>query len=203
MYQSTEMLKNSRERNLKEMAYSPSTLLPEDSHARTLVQAVKELVSMIHRGKSLEADSGAKCTVSLARLSLDGSWLKMFGDSCQYLLPMDSLEGALELYSGTWPNWGMSRDGVVMGLTALEQSIKGEEYSLWPTPLASDGDAWLKINKNDFHYSTWKTVKNGHQVKALYPLILWGCSINQCAELYEMMMGYPRGWTDCDVLAIQ
>jgi len=111
--------------------------------------------------------------------------------------------GGMELFSETWPKWGIVQDGHAMALPMLEQSIPEIESRLWPTPLASDGAAWIKCNKKDFLYSVYKTVAGGHSIKAIYPLILKGFSINQSAEFYETMMGFPKGWTDLNLSETQ
>lgn len=150
MFRSTTMSENSQEAGSKQTEYSPSTSSPEDSRVKTLVRQVKELVSMIKTGKSPEADSGLNTQGSLAKLGPDGLWLKMYGGSCQFLLP-GLTEGGLELFSETWPTWGIVRDGVVTGLATSARPTEENGSSLWPTTATRDykganGDAHF-LNK--------------------------------------------------------
>jgi len=150
MFRSTTTLENSIGNDSNETEYSPSTLSPEDSPARMLVRQVKELVSIIKTGKSPEADSGLNTQGSLAKLGPDGLWQKMYGDSCQFLLP-GLTEGGLELFSETWPTWGIVRDGVVTGLATSARHTEENGSSSWPTPATRDykganGDAHF-LNK--------------------------------------------------------
>lgn len=136
MFRSTTTLENSTGNGLSETEYSPSTSSPEDSPVRTLARQVAELVSTIKTGRLPEADSGLNTLGSLAKLGPDGSWQRMYGDSCQYLLP-GLTEGGLELYSETWPTWGIVQDGVVTGLATLAHPTEERGFSLWRTPDAN------------------------------------------------------------------
>ena len=133
MFRSTTTLENSTGNGLSETEYSPSTSSPEDSRVKTLARQVKELVSMIKTGKLPEADSGLNTLGSLAKLGRDGLWQRMYGDSCQFLLP-GLTEGGLELFSETWPTLGIVRDGVVTGLAMSAHPTEENGSSLWPTP---------------------------------------------------------------------
>ena len=86
MSQSSMMLELSQQEDLNQKDLCQLTLYTEDSHVRTLVQAVKELVLSIVTGKLPEADYGEKCAVSLAKLTQDGLWLKTYGGFFQSLL---------------------------------------------------------------------------------------------------------------------
>ena len=137
MFRSTTTLENSTGNGLSETEYSPSTSSPEDSPVRTLARQVAELVSTIKTGRLPEADSGLNTLGSLAKLGPDGSWQRMYGDSCQYLLP-GLTEGGLELYSETWPTWGIVQDGVVTGLATLAHPTEERGSLLWHTPRANE-----------------------------------------------------------------
>lgn len=137
MFRSTTMLENSQGNDSKRTESCPSTLSPEDSRVRTLARQVKELVSAIKTGRLPEADSGLNTLGSLAKLGPDGLWQKMYGDSCQYLLP-GLTEGGLELYSETWPTWGIVQDGVATGLPMLVRPTKERGSSSWHTPRANE-----------------------------------------------------------------
>ena len=150
MFRSTTTLENSTGNGLSETEYSPSTSSPEDSRVKTLARQVKELVSMIKTGKLPEADSGLNTLGSLAKLGRDGLWQRMYGDSCQFLLP-GLTEGGLELFSETWPTLGIVRDGIVTGLAMSAHPTEENGSSSWPTPATRDykganGDAHF-LNK--------------------------------------------------------
>ena len=175
-----------------------STSCTAASRARTLASQVKELVFVIATGKLPVADFGGKCFGSFAKLNHDGLWLKTSGGYCQSLLGMVEGEEGLEVFSETWPNWGIMSGGVCMELPKLAQCTKGREYSLLPTPLASDGQAWLKNKKMDVVTSILKVVRRGGAIRAIYLLIAKGYSPTQAAELYETMMGFPTHWTELE-----
>lgn len=82
----TQTLENLPQTDCERTELKVLTLSAEDFRARTLVARVKELVSMIARGIPREADYGQSTPGSLAKLSQNGSWLKMCADSCQSLL---------------------------------------------------------------------------------------------------------------------
>ena len=137
MYQSIEMFENLPQSD-SEQTELELTLSSADSRARTLVVQVSELVSMIQTGKLPAPVCGVSMPESLAKLSQNGSWLKMFGDSCQSLLWEAQGEDS-ELFSGTWPTWGIVPDGVAMALPMLERRTNDKESLLWPTAMAADG----------------------------------------------------------------
>lgn len=132
MSQFTEMSENSRQKNLKLMEYPRSILSAEDSPAKMLVQQVKELVSLIVKGTLPAPVFGESMPGLFASLSQDGSWLKTWQGYCQSLLPGFGGEDS-ELYSETWPKWGIVLDGHAMELPMLERHTNESEFSLWPT----------------------------------------------------------------------
>ena len=77
------------------------------------------------------------------------------------------------------------------------------EYSLWPRPMASNGQSWTKIGRNDVQGSIHRYLKNGHQLHMIYPFAWNQYSILQTAEYAEMMMGFPKGWTDLNAPEMQ
>lgn len=131
MSQFTEMSENSRQKNLKLMEYPRSILSAEDSPAKTLVQQVKELVSLIVKGTLPAPVFGESMPGLFASLSQDGSWQKTCAGYSQSLLP--GFGGDSELFCETWPKWGIVLDGHAMELPMLERHINESECSLWPT----------------------------------------------------------------------
>lgn len=114
--------------SMEDHGEDPSTSLPVDSHARTSAQPAKEQASQ-ERG----ADSGK---------SLPASFAKWDPDTCSWRTHQYSLLGGLELYSETWPRWGMMHNGesfqlpTPSGLLALRAWItsESESGSSAPTP---------------------------------------------------------------------
>ena len=157
----------------------------------TLIGAVRKAT-----GTLPEAGYGESSPVSFAKLSQDGLWLKMCSSCYQTLLIENTGGGYSELFCETWPKWGIVLDGAATALRMLAASTKERESRLWPTPLASDGIAWTKNARLDYQISISRIIKRGGTLRAIYPLMFIGLSAPQCAELYEMMMGYPKGWTD-------
>lgn len=132
MSQFTEISENSRQKNLKPMEYPRSILSVEDFPAKTLAQQVKELVSLIVKGTLPAPVFGESMPGLFASLNQDGLWLKTWQGYCQSLLP-GFVEEDSELYSETWPKWGIVLDGHAMELPMLERHTNESECSLWPT----------------------------------------------------------------------
>lgn len=96
----------------------------------------------------------------------------------------------------TFARSGMIVSGILYQLSPLVQIIKEIGFGSLPTPMASDGMAWIKTRKSNVRQSILKAKKDGGTIRISY---LWqwrGFSPMKAADLNEMMMGYPRGWTD-------
>lgn len=116
-----------------------------------------------------------------------------------------SMEDFSETYSETFPSWGLMLDGEVFGHLGLEPLIDESEYSLWPTPTASDGNAWKRVKKTDATKSIQRALKakprkQPGQNRPIYYLMAKGYSPMDAASVIEMMMGFPQGWTDLPLL---
>nr|DAM45860.1 MAG TPA: hypothetical protein [Caudoviricetes sp.] len=131
------MSENSRQKNLKLMEYPRSILSAEDFRAKMLAQQVKELVSLIVKGTLPAPVFGESMPGLFANLNQDGLWLKTWQGYCQSLLPGFGGEDS-ELYSETWPKWGIVLDGHAMELPMLEHHINESECLLWHTSDCSD-----------------------------------------------------------------
>ncbi len=148
------------------------------SHASRirLQECVRHLVMNVTYGRS----SGE----SLAKLSPDGLWLRMFGDCFQV-----NLEGFFEEYSGIFPTWGMMLDGVVTGLQMSEQFIPEKGLELLPTPTASDWRGCARerhIGGRNNHTSIpAEKLRTGRE-----------CPIYMNPNYYEIIMGLPIMWTE-------
>lgn len=133
----TAISENSRQKNLKAMEYPRLILSAEDFRAKMLAQQVKELVSLIVKGTLPAPVFGESIPGLFASLSQDGSWQKTCAGYSQSLLPGFGGEDS-ELYSETWPKWGIVLDGHAMELPMLERRMNESECLLWHTSDCSD-----------------------------------------------------------------
>jgi len=67
-----------------------------------------------------------------------GSFTKYDPSTSLWKTHQCSLLGDLESFLETWPQWGLMRSGECWERQTLEQTTKGTESGLWPTPVASD-----------------------------------------------------------------
>lgn len=224
----TAISENSRQKNLKAMEYPRLILSAEDFRVKMLAQQVKELVSLIVKGTLPAPVFGESMPGLFANLNQDGLWLKTWQGYCQSLLPGFGGEDS-ELYSETWPKWGIVLDGHAMELPMLEHHINESECLLWHTSDCSDRRS-LKSKQqgvNNQVKAYWRTPQShngaqGPKSKMFYEECLkTGQSAitlvdqvkNQLAnkvklnktegqlnaDWVELLMGLPIGWTDIDV----
>jgi hypothetical protein len=148
------------------------TLYLEDSRAKTLAQQAK----------------AQELTESAAELG--GKWRASFvkwnPDLCLWKTHQCSLLGDLEPFLETWPQWGLMHDGECWEQRTLEQSIRGTESGLLPTPVKSDYKGTSKNSKFQSRSIQYKAWDDGTGASTLYP--------NPLA--YEVLMGWPQRWTD-------
>jgi len=142
------------------------TLFREDFRAKTSVPQEKEQELM-----ESEVECGEKWRASFTKYD---------PDLCSWKTHQCSLVEDLESFSETWPQWGLMQDGECWEQRTLEQTIRGTESGLWPTPKASEGGG------NAGGANGRRIAKeNGTWIPH---------SINP--NLYEWLMGWPLGWTD-------
>lgn len=121
-----------------------SMLSQVDSLARTSVQPAKAQEST---AQGLECGS-----------TWPGSFARYDRDSSSWKIPQYSLLEGLDVFSETWPRWGMMRSGVCWVREILVPRIKGTGSGLWPTPssnkqtasgdlVSADGSPWDGISK--------------------------------------------------------
>lgn len=159
-----------------------------------------------------EVDCGPSLPESLARYNpATYSWRTR-----QY-----SLLGGLELFSETWPRWGMMRGGELSVPAMLAPLTSESESGLWPTPTVQDADnnggpgqmrrntlplnavvkRFRTPNKTDADkwskQSQAEREAKGQQVRLCHQLDAGG----SLSPLWvEWLMGWPLGWTDLGVL---
>ena len=63
-----------------------------------------------------------------------GSLAKYDRDSSSWRTPQCSLLGGLDVFSATWPRWGMMRNGECSGLATPVRRISENASGSWPTP---------------------------------------------------------------------
>lgn len=97
-----------------------------DSHAQTSASLAKGLESL-----DRSPAYGSKWSESLARFDQD---------TCSWRTHQRCLDGEWELFSETFPRWGMMRGGECWALTTLVRRTGGTGSGLWPTPRASEGN---------------------------------------------------------------
>lgn len=224
----TAISENSRQKNLKAMEYPRLILSAEDFRVKMLAQQVKELVSLIVKGTLPAPVFGESIPGLFASLSQDGSWQKTCAGYSQSLLPGFGGEDS-ELYSETWPKWGIVLAGHAMELPMLERRMNESECLLWHTSDCSDRRSPKSKQQgvNNQVKAYWRTPQShngaqGPKSKMFYEECLkTGRSAitlvdqvkNQLAnkvklnktegqlnaDWVELLMGLPIGWTDIDV----
>jgi hypothetical protein len=175
-----------------------------------LQESVKRLLTIVTSGPNLP--------VSLARFARDGSLQKTYPVSSTA-----SLDGSLVRYSGTWPNWGIARDGACGELPTLERCTAANESSSWPTPTTGDhkdGTAkacgmmpeksllgraihlrWPTPQANDVRDrgntssgAVLRRIESGKQIYLSQSVSEKSGALNP--TWVEMLQGFPPGWTE-------
>jgi hypothetical protein len=153
-----------------------------DSPAKTLVSQEKEQES-----QESVVDSGKSLHELLARYDQPtSSWR-----TAQY-----SLAGDSELFSETWPKWGMMLNGECWGLSMPEHLIRENAYGYLPTLNTKDSRGTSsnmeyhqrRVDRN-MDFSSWVAVEFGTTGK-IHP------------ECSEIVMGWPKGQTALEPLAM-
>ena len=114
------------------------------------------------------------------------SFVKFDPDSCSWRTHQCSLLGGLELFSETWPQWGLMRDGECWEQQMLEQTIRGTESGLslnremWTTPTAHNAKETNAPSESNRNTPTLAAQVGGKLNPA------W----------VEWLMMFPPEWTD-------
>lgn len=96
------------------------------------------------------------------------------------------------IYYMTFPDSGMMRNGRVYELTGLAIGTSAKEYSLLPTPCASE--AYKGFLASLKAYQTYFR-KEKFQNKLIYQAYLNGLTAIQTRTLFEQIQGFPTDWT--------
>jgi hypothetical protein len=144
-----------------------------------------------------------------------GSFVKYSQDSCSWKTHQCSLLGDLDEFSETWPQWGLMRDGECWEQRTLEQTIRGTESGLLPTPTTQGLNGGSNSRKAAMARGTWPTPvcqdsrhavtrhlnpKSHHWKSNLGEVVMSMEKPNIGGRLnpmwVEWLMGWPIGWTD-------
>jgi len=98
-------------------------------------------VSLVRTFHAPEKEQGSQASAADSGKSLPGSFAKWDRDSCSWKTHQCSLFGGLELYSETWPRWGLMQDGGCLELSTPVHHTEGNGSGLFPTPRAQEPGA--------------------------------------------------------------
>ena len=185
------------------------TLYREVFHAKTLAQQEKAQVL-----KENEAECGEKW---------QGSFVKYDPDSSLWKTVQCSLLEESTVYSGTWPRWGLMRDGECYQQPKWERRTKEIESGFWPRPCATDykgsGKTGQLRDRLDYAVErgatksktyTWPTPRTKGMCGGTgsWELLKKNTTIEEARQMgagnggklnptwVEWLMGWPLGWTD-------
>jgi hypothetical protein len=140
-------------------------------------------------------------------LSLLGSFARLNPDTSSWRTPQTSFLEDSELFSETWPAWGVMRDGVCWEQPTSAPPISESESGLLPTLLASNTKAvHLRSNgRPPRSYLPTITVNGNYNRVGAGPKSGDGLATVVGGPLNptwaEWFMGWPLGWTELDALA--
>lgn len=127
-----------------------------------------------------------------------GSFAKWDRASCTWRTRQCSLIEDSTEFSGTWPRWGVLRDGECSELTTLAPPSTESESGYWQTPTTRDGKGQSGLGNR---------IKRGKPGK---PHVANLCDqivdigrpdLVRCIEFRYRLMAWPIGWTGCEPLA--
>lgn len=124
-----------------------------------------------------------------------GEWLAKFDhDTCSWRTAQFSLAGDLELFSETWPRWGMMRDGALYPLPTSDLATSESASIFLPTPSHNDGRGYYVASRK----SAQARIDGDHQMHWIHVALLCGDLSKGWAnpQFSELMMDWPIKWTD-------
>lgn len=170
---------------------------PEDSRARTFLA----------RGEGL----GLTESVPVYGPKWRGSSVRFDQDSRLWRIHPCLPLGDLGEFSGTWPRWGMMRNGECWELTTLAPRISAKEFGYVPTPRASDCNGGgvvgskNKMNLRDyvmeFPTPCASNGAGGSNARKAWKKLGISNPGRLNPHWAEWLMGWPIGWTDLKPLA--
>jgi hypothetical protein len=154
------------------------TLYLEGFHAKTLAHKEKAMGLTEN-----EAECGEKWQGWLAKYDQDASLWR----TAQCSLIEDLNESL-----ATLPRWGMTVNGLLWEHPMLEQITKETEFGLWATPTRCDYKGTTGTSNFQSRKKQFNDLTGGGVTGTIYPNPI----------TYEVMMGWPLGWTDLKPLAM-
>jgi hypothetical protein len=139
---------------------------------------------------------GENLRESFAKLDPDGCWVRTYQG--YYQVRMDD---SLEEFSGTWPKWGIMRDGLVMEPMKQVPTSKAKGFLFWPRPTASDcSTRFMSLT------ALLKNMKK-HQLRWTHFVLVSSFEKGEFGranpEFGEWLMQIPVGWTELNQSEIQ
>jgi hypothetical protein len=158
----------------------------EDSRVRTLA-----LPTPLIRPELTESEAGYGST-------LPESLAKWDQATSSWRTPQLLLFGALEQYSGTWPDWGLMLDGECWAQSTPAWIIKENVSGLLPTPQKLDGRGYYVATKRQAE----GRITGDHQMHWIHVALLCGELSKAWAnpQFSEALMGWPIKWTALEPL---
>lgn len=147
----------------------------EDFPARTSAQPAKALESM---------EQGRECG-----FTWPGSFARFDRDSSSWKTPQCSLLEGLDVYSETWPEWGMMRNGECLEVTRLPAHSCVAGYGFLPALTKADS---LGTGKKRYRGSP--EFRGGKTIEGLRTSLTDPQYIHP--DFAEWLMGWPIGWTE-------
>ena len=128
-----------------------------------------------------------------------GSFARWDHNLCLWKTHQFSLLGDLELFLGTWPQWGLMQDGACWEQQTLEQTIRGTEsgsLQKWPTPTRRDYKGANGFIRTQEKLANGERAHMGQLPNAVQQSMgkAIGGTLNPAFS--EWLMGWPLGWTD-------
>lgn len=158
------------------------TLFAEDSLANRTASPAGA------KPQTMTATCGLNMPASFAKLSQRGFWLRMYRGYYQA-----TMGDFTDEFCQTWPRAGMMLSGECFERSILEHPTSESAYSLWPTPVKSDGmDANFKIHS--MLKSARRSRERGGAAKLSW-IIAEVLGLYLRFRFSEWLMGFPEEWT--------
>ena len=112
-----------------------------------------------------------------------------------------SLLGGLELFSATWPRWGMMRNGECSELTMPAGLSNVTASGLWPAPVKTDGFAGFSmtsLERKERGETRPSGAKIGTSLKWHRPALPYVVRGKINPILHQWLMNWPLGWTSLE-----
>lgn len=195
--------------------YAQAVLLSRMSAGELPIAPIWDDVTTLTGGGAYPLASTSSTEVSPARTSLSetqmvAAWMVSAADfslrSLGSLASYDQVSCSLRTYQRlmfeeqselleSCVAYGMTVDGVLFQLVPwAPHTIESGGFYL-PTPMASDAEAWTKVNRTDVQRSIAKTLIKSMD-RLTYRFQWLSLSLRHVAEYVEWMMGYPKKWTE-------